>query len=208
MRTHIFPPSALGAGESPLPICHPSLQKLNYQYDCFFDLGCKKGNRRHLAAEEARSCRPAERGRERRWILHTLYICEKLTQQGRNEKLFNWYFKGDLFMRLVFSRQCFIQVNVHLKDLERWKGQSLHQQKDNHCSWNAFVSSPAFNTVTLWHHTMSPCDTFAQFMPSSVVVSIVWVRHVWADQSEGMDIWDGGALKRKEYEKADVFFEH
>ena len=30
-----------------------------------------------------------------------------------------------------------------------------------HCSWNSPVSSATFNSITSWHHTSSPCRTFA-----------------------------------------------
>lgn len=70
-----------------------------------------------LRKQEAVDLR-SEEGNADEYCIHSRFV-KKLTQQGRNEKLLNWYFKGDLFMRLVFSRQCFIQVNVHLIDLER-----------------------------------------------------------------------------------------
>lgn len=43
----------------------------------------------------------------------------------------------------------------------KWSGeaQSPHQWKlhRKHCSWKRLLSSPASNSVTLWHHAMSPC---------------------------------------------------
>lgn len=50
-------------------------------------------------------------------IAYILYLL-KTDTTAKDEKQFNWYFKRDLFMHSVFSRQCFIQVNVHVNDLE------------------------------------------------------------------------------------------
>ena len=67
--------------------------------------------------------------------------------------------QGALFCCFVFvlfhicSRECEIIYKVKKAEASR----SSHRKP---CTWKRLVSSPAFNSVTLWHHTTSPCHTF------------------------------------------------
>ena len=41
------------------------------------------------------------------------------------------------------------------------------------------VSSPTFNSVTLWHHTASPCHTFALFIPRAALLMFFQTCASW-----------------------------
>ena len=76
-------------------------------------------------------------------------------------------------------------------------------------------ASSVVTSVTSWHHTMSPCHTFAHITPcitgrhdvnqkmqtrqnrAETCETRCWLRHVWADESEQSGYWRG-ASKRQE----------
>ena len=77
------------------------------------------------------------------------------------------------------------------------------------------IDSFSFTSVTLWHHTTSPCHIFAKLCVHHLVWKVRidlaqllcccqwhWLRREWADQSEEARCSVGGALKRQELKQS------
>ena len=107
--------------------------------------------------------------------LNSIVLHEKLLKTSNYKTVFAIVVNQSLdlnatcyaFSFFSFPSMCY-KVLVHIKGLQSWKMtksalmDALLSHRTN-CSWSAWKATLVVPplTVTLWHHTMSPCQTFA-----------------------------------------------